>query len=106
MKLVNENEGDELVARRKKKQETCQRSADSFRTPQFVRKVRHLAKHLQVSKGMSFIKISSTNHAFLDEVMVRHVMTPQFFPQGLRVNADADANARVETLQIIVVKPP
>ncbi|KAM3187090.1 hypothetical protein ACTXT7_003000 [Hymenolepis weldensis] len=33
-----------------------------------------------------------------------HIMTPQFPPQGLRVNADADAH--VETLQTTVVKPP
>ncbi|KAM3172537.1 hypothetical protein ACTXT7_014320, partial [Hymenolepis weldensis] len=36
-----------------------------------------------------------------------HIMTPQFLPQGLRVNADvdADADAYVETLQTIGVKP-
>ncbi|KAM3173118.1 hypothetical protein ACTXT7_013116 [Hymenolepis weldensis] len=35
-------------------------------------------------------------------------MTPQFLPQGLRVDAgaDADGDACVETLQTIVVKPP
>ncbi|KAM3186988.1 hypothetical protein ACTXT7_003223 [Hymenolepis weldensis] len=33
-----------------------------------------------------------------------HIMTPQFFPQGLRVNADVDAY--VETLQTVVVRPP
>ncbi|KAM3175390.1 hypothetical protein ACTXT7_008630 [Hymenolepis weldensis] len=33
-----------------------------------------------------------------------HIMTPQLFPQSLRVNVDADAC--VETLQTIVVKPP
>ncbi|KAM3176084.1 hypothetical protein ACTXT7_007205 [Hymenolepis weldensis] len=33
-------------------------------------------------------------------------MTPQFFPQGLGVNADADVGGYVETLQTIVVKLP
>ncbi|KAM3185466.1 hypothetical protein ACTXT7_006273 [Hymenolepis weldensis] len=33
-----------------------------------------------------------------------HLMTSPLFPQGLRVNADTDAH--VETLPIIVVKPP
>ncbi|KAM3173902.1 hypothetical protein ACTXT7_011644 [Hymenolepis weldensis] len=33
----------------------------------------------------------------------RHIMTPPFFPQGLRVNADADAY--VETLRTIVKLP-
>ncbi|KAM3187451.1 hypothetical protein ACTXT7_002302 [Hymenolepis weldensis] len=32
-----------------------------------------------------------------------HIMTPQFFPQSLRVNADIDADAYVETLHTIVV---
>ncbi|KAM3179802.1 hypothetical protein ACTXT7_017565 [Hymenolepis weldensis] len=31
-------------------------------------------------------------------------MTPQYFPKDLRANADVDAY--VETLQIVVVKPP
>ncbi|KAM3186058.1 hypothetical protein ACTXT7_005155 [Hymenolepis weldensis] len=33
-------------------------------------------------------------------------MTPQFFPQGLRVNEDAGADAYLENLQTIVVKRP
>ncbi|KAM3178509.1 hypothetical protein ACTXT7_002389 [Hymenolepis weldensis] len=33
-----------------------------------------------------------------------HTMAPPFFPQGLKVNADADDYA--ETLQTIVAKPP
>ncbi|KAM3175980.1 hypothetical protein ACTXT7_007436 [Hymenolepis weldensis] len=33
-----------------------------------------------------------------------HILTPHFFPQGLRINTDADAY--VGTLQTIVVKPP
>ncbi|KAM3173120.1 hypothetical protein ACTXT7_013118 [Hymenolepis weldensis] len=45
-----------------------------------------------------------------DPMAVRegHTMTPQFLPQGLRVDAgaDADGDACVETLQTIVVKPP
>ncbi|KAM3171269.1 hypothetical protein ACTXT7_016955 [Hymenolepis weldensis] len=36
---VNENDGDELGATRKRKQEHCQRSADSLTTPEFVRRV-------------------------------------------------------------------
>ncbi|KAM3185089.1 hypothetical protein ACTXT7_007091 [Hymenolepis weldensis] len=32
------------------------------------------------------------------------IITPHFFPQGLKVSADADAY--LETLQTIVVKPP
>ncbi|KAM3171270.1 hypothetical protein ACTXT7_016956 [Hymenolepis weldensis] len=40
----------------------------------------------------------------------RHIVTPPFLSRGPRVNADAvanaDADAYVETLQTIVVKPP
>ncbi|KAM3182034.1 hypothetical protein ACTXT7_013213 [Hymenolepis weldensis] len=36
--LLNENNGDELATTRKRKQH-CQRSADSLRTPEFLRRV-------------------------------------------------------------------
>ncbi|KAM3170934.1 hypothetical protein ACTXT7_017615 [Hymenolepis weldensis] len=65
-KLLNENNEDELAATRMRK-EHCQRSADSLRTPEFVRRVhgvawhdrrkswavnaQHLAKDPQVSEG-------------------------------------------------------
>ncbi|KAM3171007.1 hypothetical protein ACTXT7_017471 [Hymenolepis weldensis] len=35
-----------------------------------------------------------------------HIMAPPFFPRGLRINTDADADAYVGTLQTIAVKPP
>ncbi|VUZ43033.1 unnamed protein product [Hymenolepis diminuta] len=34
--LLNENKGDELTATRKRRQEHCQRSADSLRRPEFA----------------------------------------------------------------------
>ncbi|VUZ40962.1 unnamed protein product [Hymenolepis diminuta] len=40
--LLNENNGGELATTRKRK-EHCQRSADSLRTPEFVRRVHGMA---------------------------------------------------------------
>ncbi|KAM3170916.1 hypothetical protein ACTXT7_017650 [Hymenolepis weldensis] len=66
---------------------------------------RRLAKDLQVSEGT----IRNVDYQQLGYIRSNvlsseeHIMTPPFFPQELRVNPDADAY--VETLQIIV-KPP
>ncbi|KAM3172040.1 hypothetical protein ACTXT7_015362 [Hymenolepis weldensis] len=190
--LLNEKNEAELAVTRKRK-ERGNHSADSLRTPGFVRKMssmikenrgksmRHLAKDLQVSEGTTIYKecfsstprvvslhgqktthenhlmrakgllkktkhpeeqeclwfFSNENNFHQDEKSIDkmiggyvradptevpnvmhahvstnmregHIMTPQFFPQSLRVNADADtdADAYVETLQTIAVKLP
>ncbi|KAM3188208.1 hypothetical protein ACTXT7_000706 [Hymenolepis weldensis] len=85
--LLNENNGDGLAATNKRKQH-CQHSADSLIKPEFVRKVHGM---IDESPGKSMCDILPNIFKCLKEQQYGH-----------RVNADA----HVETLQIIVVKPP
>ncbi|KAM3185613.1 hypothetical protein ACTXT7_006024 [Hymenolepis weldensis] len=45
-------------------------------------------------------------HRIMDENCGKPMPHPAKDPQGLRVNADADADAYVETPQFIIAKPP
>ncbi|KAM3182153.1 hypothetical protein ACTXT7_012964 [Hymenolepis weldensis] len=61
----------------------------------------------EVPTVMHAYEVSSNSDGFrLLEVKEEHIMTPLFFPQSLRVNADADVYAYIETLQTILVKRP
>ncbi|KAM3179808.1 hypothetical protein ACTXT7_017557 [Hymenolepis weldensis] len=128
---MEENNGDELAATSKRKQELRQRSVDSFNHYEFVRRVHGMAWH-----GMAWYGIAQ--HGMMDENSRKsmHNILPNIFKRlkeqqyikyvvhqhlgfksyvlrrghqfmwTVSADADADADAYVETLQTIVVMPP
>ncbi|KAM3181991.1 hypothetical protein ACTXT7_013284 [Hymenolepis weldensis] len=110
--LLTENNADELAAMSKRK-EHCQRSADSLRTPEFVRRVHGMAWHSMARSSVDADKSNLRESFNACKTTLKQIEAPRRtgclglfsdqnnFHQDERVNPDA----HVETLLTTVVKP-